>query len=102
MTGTPTLLAVVIALSLLWTLGGLALRLGGALVFWAGLIGFLATGDLAGPPVALLGALVWLAGQGHRALRHGGVPSPLARVLLGALPGLRAGKVPDHRDRDRP
>ena len=83
-----TLGTVAIALALAWALGGLALRAGGALVFWVGLIGLAATGDPQAIIVALAGALVWLAGQAHFALRHGAAKSPLARALLAALAAL--------------
>lgn len=82
---TATLGVVAIALALAWKLGGLALRVGGALVFWIGLLGLAATGNPQAITVALVGALAWLVGQAHFALRHGGTKSPLARVLLAAL-----------------
>lgn len=94
MTGAPVLLAVAVALGLLWVLGGLALRLGGALAFWAGLIGLVAGGGAVGALVALLGAVAWTAGQAHHALRHGGVRGSLARRALDALAG-----APRRRDR---
>jgi len=82
---TATLGTVAIALALAWALGGLALRTGGALVFWVGLLGLAATGDPQAIPVAAAGGLAWLAGQAHFALRHGAAKSPLARALLAAL-----------------
>jgi hypothetical protein len=85
---TVTLGTVAIALALSWALGGLALRAGGALVFWVGLLGLTATGDPQAIIVALVGGLVWLAGQAHFALRHGAAKSPLARALLAALAAL--------------
>lgn len=85
---TATLGAVAIALALAWTLGGLALRAGGALVFWAGLLGLAATGDPQAITVALIGALAWLVGQAHFAFRHGAAKSPLARALLAGLAAL--------------
>jgi hypothetical protein len=85
--GLPMLAALALALCLIWTLGDLALRLGGALAFWAGLIGLLADGDAAGALVALVGGLAWLLGQGLLLLRHGTPRSPLARAILAAFGG---------------
>jgi len=79
---------IAVVLVLAWTLGGIALRLGGALVFWAGLLGLVATGDPDGLLVAFLGALVWLAGQGHHALRHGSAGSPLAGLIFAGAASL--------------
>jgi hypothetical protein len=86
MTGVPLLVAAV-GLGLLWTLGGLALRLGGALAFWTGLVGFLIGGGTVGALVAVLGALAWTAGQAHHALRHGAARGPLGRRVLDGLAG---------------
>ncbi|MBS1892634.1 MAG: hypothetical protein JST59_15155 [Actinobacteria bacterium] len=88
MTGLPMLAALAMALCLFWAFGGLALRVGGALAFWAGLVGFLAGGKAIGALVALVGAFAWLLGQGHRLLRTGGVRSALAGRILGTLSGL--------------
>jgi hypothetical protein len=77
-----------LALCLCWMLGGIALRLGGALAFWAGLVGLLATGAADALLLALVGGLAWLLGQGHHLLRRGYVRSPLARAILGTLSGL--------------
>lgn len=88
MTGLPMLAALAMALCLCWAFGGLALRLGGALGFWAGLVGLLASGEAIGALVALVGGLAWLLGQGHRLICHGEVRSPLARGILGTLAGL--------------
>lgn len=71
-----------------WTLGGIALRLGGALVFWAGLLGLVVIGDPNGLLVAFLGALAWLAGQGHHVLRNGSPRSPLADLIFAGAASL--------------
>jgi hypothetical protein len=76
---------IAIALVLVWALGGLALRLGGALLSGAGLLGLAVTGDASGLLVGFVGALLWLAGQGHHALRHGAAKSPLARSVFAAV-----------------
>lgn len=88
MTGLPMLAALVLAVGLCWVFGGLALRLGGALAFWGGLIGLLATGDADGMLVALIGGVAWLLGQIHHAARHGGAKGPLASAIISGLAGL--------------
>jgi hypothetical protein len=80
--------AIAVVFILSWTFGGVALRLGGALVFWAGLLGLVVTGDGNGLLVAFLGALAWLAGQGHHALRHGAAKSPLADLIFAGAASL--------------
>lgn len=72
-----------IVLVLAWTLGGVALRLAGGLVLWVGLLGLAVTGDADGLLVGIVGALAWLAGHWHYALRHGAYKSPLAGRLFG-------------------
>lgn len=99
MTVAAAVLALAIGGGLLWVLGGLVLRLGGALVFWAGLVGLLARGEAAGLLVALLGGLIWLTGQGHHLLRHGGVRSPLAQAMLRPLVDRPSGARSDRRGR---
>jgi hypothetical protein len=84
----PTFGALALALCMCWVFGGLALRIGGALAFWAGLAGILAGDGAAAAFVLLTGALAWLLGQCHRLLRHGETRSPLARAILGTLSGL--------------
>lgn len=62
MTGLPAVAGLILAFSVFWVIGGFALRLGGALAFWAGLAGASrAAGSLA---VALVGGSVWLLGRG--------------------------------------
>jgi hypothetical protein len=79
---------IAVVLIATWTLGGLALRLAGSLVFWVGLLGLVVTGDANGLLVAFLGALAWLAGQGHHALRHGATKSPLAGLIFAGAASL--------------
>jgi hypothetical protein len=69
----------------LWFLGGFVLRLVGLLVFVAGAVG-VASGNAGGILVATLGALGWLAGHWHYALRHQEYKSPLARHLFSRWP----------------
>lgn len=65
-----------------WIFGGIALRLGGLLIALAGLVGLAMSGDAAGVLAFAIGALLWLAGQWHYALRHQEYKSPLARHLF--------------------
>lgn len=86
----PALGMIVVVLITAWTFGGIALRFGGGLVFWVGLVGLVVTGDRDGLLVAFLGALAWLAGRGHRILRHGaagtlGGPAFGEAISLGRL-----------------
>ncbi len=98
---------IAIVLLLVWTLGGVALRVGGALLSWASLLGLAVTGDASGLLVGLVGAILWLAGQGHHALRHGAARSPLARAIFAAVASLRrrgrdgAGRASSAGDRPR-
>jgi len=69
----------------LWFLGGFLLRLGGLLIFVAGAVGVVG-GNAGGIHVAGLGALGWLAGHWHHALRHQEFKSPLARYLFSRWP----------------
>ncbi len=71
-----------LAALLVWILGGIVLRLGGLLVAMAGLAGLAISGDVAGVLVFVIGAVLWLAGQWHYALRHQEYKSPLARHLF--------------------
>lgn len=78
-----TALGIVALAALLgWILGGIVLRLGGLLIAVAGLAGLAISGDVAGVLTFAIGALLWLAGQWHYALRHQEYKSPLARHLF--------------------
>lgn len=79
----PTTLGIaLLALIGLWLLGGLLLRMGGAILA----LGGIAALALAGDPQALVcvgaGAALWLAGHWHYALRHHEYKSPLARYVF--------------------
>lgn len=69
----------------LWFLGGFVLRIVGLLIFVAGVVG-VASGSAGGTLVAVLGALGWLAGHWHYALRHQEYKSPLAGHLFSRRP----------------
>jgi len=71
-----------------WLFGGVALRVGGALLAAVGLLNTAMTGSLSAALLAVIGALAWLAGQWLFAVRHHYFRSPLARrVFLETLPG---------------
>lgn len=79
---TAFVLWLIVGLLVFWLFGGIAARLGGLLFAFAGIA------DLALAPTgaALLliaaGALIWLAGHWHFALRHHEYKSPLARYVF--------------------
>jgi hypothetical protein len=78
---TATLGILILGALALWFLGGFVLRLVGLLIFLAGAVG-VAGGNAAGILIAALGALGWLAGHWHYALRHQEYKSPLARYVF--------------------
>ena len=82
---TATLGILILGALALWFLGGFVLRLAGLLIFVAGAVG-IASGNASGILVATLGALGWLAGHWHYALRHQEYKSPLARHLFSRWP----------------
>lgn len=69
----------VLGLLFAWLLGGFLLRLCGLLLVLGGSVGLAVSGDIAGLLFAAIGALLWLAGHWHYALRHQEFKSPLAR-----------------------
>lgn len=71
-----------LVLLIAWVLGGLLLRVGGALLALAGLVGVAVSGDASGLPVSALGLVLWLAGHWQYALRHQELKSPLARQVF--------------------
>ncbi len=104
MIALSTLGTLAIVLVLVWTFGGLALRLGGALTLWVGLAGLATTGDPNALWLVAVGGLAWLGGQGHYALRHGAAKSPLAQRLFEAAASpwrrLQNGTPPDESEPD--
>lgn len=77
-----TLGIAILGLLGLWLLGGFVLRLSGLLLFIAGSAGLTIGGDANGILVAAIGALCWLGGHWHYALRHQEYKSPLARHIF--------------------
>ncbi|HEX3391581.1 MAG TPA: hypothetical protein VHS55_03370 [Solirubrobacteraceae bacterium] len=77
---------VLIALGF-WLLGGVVLRVGGALLAFGGLLCTAMTGSPSAALLTVLGALAWLAGHWLYAVRHHEYASPLARRIFNqALP----------------
>src|SRR4051794_1386241 len=85
MMSTATLGILILGALALWFFSGFLLRLRGLLIFVAGAVG-VASGNANGILVAALGALGWLAGHWHYALRHQEYKSPLARHLFSRWP----------------
>lgn len=74
-------------LAALWLLGGVLLRIGGLLLVLAGGVGVGLEHNANGLLVLAIGAVLWLAGHWHYALRHHEYKSPLAGyVLMGWAP----------------
>jgi hypothetical protein len=65
-----------------WLLGGLVARLGGLLFVLAGSVGLALNPDAGGVLMIGMGALIWLAGHWHYALRHHQYKSPLAGYVF--------------------
>lgn len=66
----------------LWLLGGLLARLVGLLLVFAGLASLALSPQFEAALLIATGALVWLLGHWHYALRHQRYRSPLARHLF--------------------
>lgn len=72
-----------------WMFGGIVLRLGGALIALAGLLGLSLAGSASGVLVSIVGACFWLAGHLHYRLRHDAFKSALAEWLCLAAASAR-------------
>lgn len=66
----------------LWLLGGVLLRIGGLFLILAGSFGVGLQHNASGVLVLAIGALLWLAGHWHYALRHHEYKSPLAGYVF--------------------
>lgn len=75
-------IAILGGLLVLWLLGGVFLRIGGLLSVLAGGFGVGLQQDPSGILVLAIGALLWLAGHWHYALRHHEYKSPLAGYVF--------------------
>lgn len=69
----------------IWLLGGIALRILGAVVVFGGIVNA-TQGEGWGLGVMLSGGVLWLAGHWHFALRHRYWKSPLAESIARRLP----------------
>lgn len=67
---------------LLWLFGGFVARLGGLLLVFAGLANLALSPQLEAPLLIATGALAWMLGHWHYALRHQHYKSPLARHVF--------------------
>ncbi len=82
MSPTGSAFWLIVGLLAFWLLGGIVARLGGLLFVLAGTAG-LAINPNAGALFLIgMGALIWLAGHWHFALRHHEYKSPLARYVF--------------------
>jgi hypothetical protein len=90
MSSVFSLLATYVVVVLgLWLLGGIVLRVGGAMLAAGGLLDTAATGSPVMVITTVVGTLAWLAGHWLFALRHHYFRSPLARrIFLEAVPTL--------------
>jgi len=82
-----------LALLFTWIFGGFLLRAGGLLLVFTGATILALSGNANGILVAAIGAVLWLLGHGHYALRHGIWKSALASRIATARtrpPGDRA------------
>jgi hypothetical protein len=74
--------AILGGLLVLWLLGGVLLRIGGLLLVLAGSVGVGLQRNASGALVLAIGALLWLAGHWHYALRHHEYKSALAGYVF--------------------
>lgn len=71
----------------LWFLGGVFLRVGGAILAFVGVVSLATLANPAALLLVVLGFGMWLAGHWHFALRHHEYKSPLAqRIFLQVCP----------------
>lgn len=101
---------LIVGLLAFWLLGGIVARLGGLLFVLAGTAG-LALNPNAGAVLLIgMGALMWLLGHWHFAMRHHEYKSPLARYVfcrwgpawLDPTRNWALAVEPQRRDRERP
>jgi len=71
-----------LALLFTWIFGGFLWRAGGLLLVFAGATVLALSGNANGILLAAIGAVLWLLGHGHYALRHGEYKSPLAGYVF--------------------
>jgi hypothetical protein len=71
-----------LALLFTWIFGGFLLRAGGLLLVFTGATVLALSGNANGILVVVIGAVLWLLGHGHYALRHREYKSPLAAYVF--------------------
>lgn len=82
MSPTDYVLCIGVGLLVFWVLGGVSLRIGGLTLCLAGAAGMTTNPDLSAALLIGMGALMWLGGHWHYALRHQEFKSPLARHVF--------------------
>jgi len=82
-----------LALLFTWIFGGFLLRAGGLLLVFAGASVLALSGNANGILVAAIGAVLWLLGHGHYAVRHGVWKSRPARALMASFSGAERDRV---------
>jgi hypothetical protein len=81
MTPVDYALCLIFGVILFWVFGGFALRLSGLLLFFGGILSMAHHAHLGALLPVGIGALSWLLGHWHYAVRHHEYKSPLARYL---------------------
>jgi len=71
-----------VGLLALWLLGGFVARVGGLLLVFAGTANLALSPQMGAAVLIGIGALMWLLGHWHYALRHQAYKSPLARQIF--------------------
>jgi hypothetical protein len=105
---SPAILAfwIIVGLLAVWIFGGVVARLGGLLCTLAGVANLAVSPSASALLLIATGALIWLAGHWHFALRHQAYKSPLARHLFcrwapGWLDPTRSWTTPVDSDNER-
>ena len=73
---------LIVGLLAFWLLGGIAARLGGLLLVFAGIADLALAPNASALLLIATGPVVWFVGHWHFALRHQEYKSPLARYVL--------------------
>ncbi len=69
-------------LLVLWPFGGLVARVGGLVLLFVGVVNLALGPRVGGVALTGAGAVIWLFGHWHYALRHHAYKSPLARYVF--------------------
>ena len=79
---TVLALWLIVGLLVFWSFGGIVARLGGLLFVFAGIADLALAPNASALLLIATGAVIWLAGHWHFALRHHEFKSPLARYVF--------------------